>query len=256
MSLNLKYSTVGQGEHLVFLHGWGVNSGVWTTLIPLLKEHFTITCIDLPGFGLNHDQLPEKYDLESLAKQIASHLPKSCCLIGWSLGGLIAQQIALSYPEKLQRLILICSTPKFSKSEIWPGIQPQVLNEFAKQLQDEFSKTLDRFLAIQAMGSKSARLDVKKMKQAIEQFPTPSLFALENGLNLLNYCDLRVPLANLTVPCHAYLGRLDSLVPVGIADELVGLSSKITTEVLPQASHAPFISHTENFAEQLMTLLQ
>ncbi|MCF2950295.1 pimeloyl-ACP methyl ester esterase BioH [Paraglaciecola aquimarina] len=255
MSLNLKYSTVGQGEHLVFLHGWGVNSGVWSSLVPLLEKDYTITCIDLPGFGQNHDQLPSVYDLDNIGKCVADVLPEKCRLIGWSLGGLVAQQIALTCPEKLQQLVLICSSPKFSKSQDWPGIQPQVLEAFTQQLKHDFSKTLERFLAIQAMGSNTARQDVKTMKQAIEAYPQPSVIALEHGLNLLHDCDLRAELANLLVPCHGFLGRLDSLVPAEIGASLERFSSRITTQTLSKASHAPFISHTSEFAEQLKTIL-
>lgn len=255
MSLNLKSSTVGQGQNLVFLHGWGVNSGVWESVIPLLKNQFKVTCIDLPGFGQNHNKLPHTYELKDVAQYIAEHLPDNCYLIGWSLGGLVAQQIALSFPTKLQQLVLICSSPKFSQGENWPGIAPQVSQMFSEQLTHDFSKTLDRFLAIQAMGSKSARQDVKKIKRAIEQYPTPSPIALAEGLSLLDSCDLRAELTNLSVPCHAFFGRLDSLVPAKLSGSLSNLSAQITVQILPEASHAPFISHTEEFVEQLKEIL-
>ena len=145
MSESLKISTVGSGKKLVFLHGWGVNSGVWQPLIDILKEEFCITTIDLPGYGLNHQQLPAPYNLQNIATMVAEHLPANCILIGWSLGGLVAQQIANSHPEKLKQLVLICSSPKFSKSAEWPGIDPKVLNFFTQQLEQDFSKTLLRF---------------------------------------------------------------------------------------------------------------
>ena len=107
----------------------------------------------MPGYGLNYQRLPIPYNLQIVTIAVAQHIPANCILIGWSLGGLVAQQIAHSYPEKLKQMVLICSSPKFSKSADWPSIVPKVLSFFTQQLNIDFSKTLERVLAIQAMGS-------------------------------------------------------------------------------------------------------
>jgi pimeloyl-[acyl-carrier protein] methyl ester esterase len=255
MSISLKVSTVGSGKQLVFLHGWGVNSGVWQPLIDIIKDDFCITTIDLPGYGLNHQQLPVPYNLHNISKTVAQHLPANCILIGWSLGGLVAQQIANTYPEKLKQLVLICSSPKFSKSNDWPGIESKVLHFFTQQLELNFSKTLERFLAIQAMGSVNARQDVKIIKQALLRYPPPSSVALAAGLDMLQNIDLRERLKGLTMPCQFFLGRLDTLVPHKVAPLVQQLNSNITIDVITDASHAPFISNTNSFATRLLKVL-
>jgi pimeloyl-[acyl-carrier protein] methyl ester esterase len=255
MSVSLKISTVGSGEQLVLLHGWGVNSGVWKPFIDIIKDEFCITTIDLPGYGLNHLKLPTPYNLQTISKTVAEHLPANCILIGWSLGGLVAQQIAHTYPEKLKQLILICSSPKFSKSINWPGIEPTILNYFAQQLELDFSKTLERFLAIQAMGSPDTRQDTKKIKQALQQYPLPSSVALAAGLDMLLNIDLREKLKELSIPCQMFFGRLDTLVPDKVACLVQQLNAKITIEVILDTSHAPFISNTKSFAKRLVKAL-
>jgi pimeloyl-[acyl-carrier protein] methyl ester esterase len=257
MSERLKVSTLRSSksdEQLVFLHGWGVNSGVWQPLIEVLKDEFCITTIDLPGYGLNHQQLPEPYNLKNISELVAKHLPSNCTLIGWSLGGLIAQQIAISFPEKLKQLVLICSSPKFSKNANWPGIEPKVLHFFTQQLEVDFAKTLERFLAIQALGCANARQDAKTIKQAVQEYPAPSPVALIAGLSLLHNVDLREQLKTLSIPCHIFLGRLDTLVPEKVAPMIQQLNSKVTIEVITNASHAPFISDTECFAKRLIKM--
>jgi pimeloyl-[acyl-carrier protein] methyl ester esterase len=256
--VKLKVSTVGNGKsgkQLVFLHGWGVNSGVWQPLTDILKDTYCITTIDLPGYGLNHQQLPAPYNLQNISNTVAEHLPANCTLIGWSLGGLVAQQIANIYPEKLKQLVLICSSPKFSKSTGWPGIENKILHFFTQQLELNYSKTLERFLAIQAMGSVNARQDAKKIKQAVEQYPAPSVVALTAGLDMLQNVDLRDQFKTLSIPCQMFLGRLDSLVPEKVAPLVQQLNSKVTIEVIANASHAPFISSTESFAKRLLKAL-
>jgi pimeloyl-[acyl-carrier protein] methyl ester esterase len=255
MSVRLKVSTVGSGKPLVFLHGWGVNSGVWQPLIDIIKDEFCITTIDLPGYGLNHQQLPIPYNLQNVATTVAQYIPANCILIGWSLGGLVAQQIAHSYPEKLKQMVLICSSPKFSKSTDWPGIDPKVLHFFTQQLDEDFSKTLEGFSAIQAMGSVNARQDAKTIKQAVQQYPLPSHVALAAGLNMLQNIDLREQFKTLSIPCHIFLGRLDTLVPNKVALLVKQLNAKITIDVITDASHAPFISYPEQFAKRLVKVL-
>jgi pimeloyl-[acyl-carrier protein] methyl ester esterase len=255
MSVSLKVSTLGRGKQLVFLHGWGVNSGVWQPLIEILKDDFCITTIDLPGYGLNYQQFPTPYDLQNIANTVAEYLPPDCILIGWSLGGLVAQKIAATYPEKLKQLVLICSSPKFSKSVDWPGIEPKVLHFFSQQLDLDSSKTLERFLAIQAMGSVNARQDVKIIKQAVQQYSLPSPVALAAGLDMLKNIDLREQFETLSIPCQVFLGRLDTLVPGNIASVMQQLNPKVIIDVISDASHAPFISNTELFAKRLVKAL-
>lgn len=255
MSVRLKVSTVGSGKPLVFLHGWGVNSGVWQPLIDILQDEFCITTIDLPGYGLNYQQLPTLYNLQTVAAIVAEHIPANCTLIGWSLGGLVAQQIAYASPERLKQLVLICSSPKFSKGADWPGIEPKVLDFFIQQLEVDFSKTLERFLAIQAMGSANARQDAKTIKQAVQLYPKPSPIALSAGLDMLQHIDLREQFKELSVPCQMFLGCLDTLVPEKTAQVAQQLNAKVAIEVIADASHAPFISDTESFAKRLAKAL-
>ncbi|MEP1554184.1 MAG: pimeloyl-[acyl-carrier protein] methyl ester esterase, partial [Paraglaciecola sp.] len=159
------------------------------------------------------------------------------------------------YPDKLKQLVLICSSPKFSKSLDWPGIDTDVLALFASQLALDFSKMLERFLMIQAMGSENAKFDVKTIKQNVQQYPNPSEKALVAGLNMLENVDLREQFKQLKMPCHVFLGRLDSLVPIKIADLINTYSHLANVEIIAKASHAPFISDTEDFAKRLRAVL-
>lgn len=255
MSISLNVTTVGQGNSIVFLHGWGVNSGVWNPLVDILASDYSVTTIDIPGYGQNHERMPEPYNINSVSQLITQHLPDNCVLVGWSLGGLIAQQIAYEFPEKLKQLILICSSPKFVKEPDWPGIEIDVLTLFSRQLALDFSKMLERFLMIQAMGSENAKFDVKTIKQNVQQYPNPSKKALVTGLNMLENVDLREQFKQLKMPCHVFLGRLDSLVPSKIANLIKTYSPLANVEIIAKASHAPFISDTQDFAKRLRAVL-
>ena len=243
--------THGTGKDLVFIHGWGMNSGAFTSFIPYLSADFRITTIDLPGFGENAAHVPTPYTVASLSEMIAPLLPSQSIVVGWSLGGLVAQKLAAQRPNLLAGLVTIASTPRFVAGPCWPGIAADLLNMFKQQLEKNFSKTLERFLAIQAMGSDTAKQDIKAIREQITEFPSPSEEALKEGLHILSCEDLRSELKRIIVPTLRLYGRLDSLVPTSGIDRICELHPQADTVVLPHASHAPFISHPQQTADIL-----
>jgi pimeloyl-[acyl-carrier protein] methyl ester esterase len=255
MNERLFSQSFGHGQDIVLLHGWGVNSGVWENISKTLGQYYRITLVDLPGFGRNTDLFPDDYTIASVAYHVSDCLPKNCVLLGWSLGGLVAQQIAIQGAVDLKQLILVATSPKFVAAPEWPGIQPQVLAMFEKQLEGNFSKTLDRFLAIQALGSETARQDMKVIKAQIEQFPLPHAHALQNGLKILAETDLRTQLARIAVPTSRLYGRLDSLVPAKSIELIQQLQPDSQQIIFAKASHAPFISHPAEFVAKVRQLV-
>lgn len=245
--MNLISHTVGQGPNLVLLHGWGLNSGVWQPLVEKLQASFTVTTIDLPGFGLNYKHCPVSYSLADISHIIAQHIPAQSTVLGWSLGGLVAQQLAILAADKVKHLLVVASSPRFIEAENWPGIKKQVLDIFKQQLEANLSATLSRFLAIQAMGSPTAKQDIKLIKQYVDVYPQANPLALAAGLDILQHSDLSHELHKITCPIDFCLGRLDSLVPLKIRDSVDKLNVKIQVSVFEHSSHAPFISEAERF---------
>ncbi|RVU39901.1 pimeloyl-[acyl-carrier protein] methyl ester esterase [Rheinheimera riviphila] len=240
---------------LVLLHGWGLNHAVWQQLLPQLTGQFSVLTPDLPGFGLAVDY-PEPYRLADVAAVVAEQIPHGSLVLGWSLGGLVATQIALDYPEKVRALALVASSPCFVAAEDWPGMAPLVLRQFAAALAKDVALTIDRFLAIQALGSATARQEIKLLKQALLTLPLPQSAALAGGLTVLAEVDLRPRLSELSMPVTGCFGRLDSLVPVAMLDKLQLLLPNAALTMLPKASHAPFISHPEEFSQWLLQWAQ
>ncbi|PJG58787.1 pimeloyl-ACP methyl ester esterase BioH [Aeromonas cavernicola] len=242
---------LGQGPDLVLLHGWGMNSAVWHGIAPTLAASYRLHLIDLPGFG--DSSLPEdvSYTLPWLAQQVMAVMPEQSHLLGWSLGGLVASQLALHQPERVTSLITIASSPCFMARELWPGIAPKVLVGFSEMLKGDFQQTIERFLAIQAMGSEHARDDIRQLRHMLAMRPAPQIAALEAGLRLLAEVDQRDALRTLPQPWLRIYGRLDSLVPKAVIPQLDALYPSSHSETLSKASHAPFISHPDKIIEMI-----
>ncbi|MFB0769148.1 pimeloyl-ACP methyl ester esterase BioH [Aeromonas salmonicida] len=247
--MSVSVERFGQGPDLVLLHGWGMNGAVWHGIAQQLAAHYRLHLVDLPGFGNSPLREGSDYNLPWLAEQIATVLPQKCHLLGWSLGGLVASQLALTQPERLHSLITVASSPCFMARDEWPGIAPKVLTGFNQMLAGDFRQTIERFLAIQAMGSEHARDDIRQLRHWLAERPAPQFAALEAGLGLLADVDLRDELLQLSLPWLRVYGRLDSLVPkasIALLDERYLASHSV---VLEKASHAPFISHPQQFVE-------
>ncbi|MDW7551464.1 pimeloyl-ACP methyl ester esterase BioH [Pseudoalteromonas sp. McH1-7] len=243
-------------NEVVFLHGWGMNKAVWQLCEATLQSEvpYTLKAINLPGFG-GSSSAAGGYILEKNAELIAEQLSCQSVVVGWSLGGLFALYLAKHFPEKVSKVILVASTPLFAEKFNWPGIAPKVLNNFATQLTTNTGKTIERFLAIQAMGSEHARDDIKQLRTLLGQLPQAEDKALSGGLTILETVDLRDMFVEIEQPISGIFGRLDSLVPHAAINQMHQLNPKFESHVLPKASHAPFISHKDTFISLLKSII-
>ncbi|MFA0438829.1 pimeloyl-[acyl-carrier protein] methyl ester esterase, partial [Vibrio sp. 10N.286.49.C2] len=255
MSQDVKvhWQTDGQGPDLVLVHGWGMNGAVWEQCTQRLKGCFTVHTVDLPGYGLSCDVSCQS--LPELVELVLRDAPAQAIWLGWSLGGLVATQIASQQPDRVSQLITLASSPKFSQDLPWKGIKKEVLNAFTEQLSANFSLTIERFMALQAMGSPSARKDVKQLKEAVLSRPAPAQEALHLGLDWLGNLDLRPVLQDLEMPVHRWYGRLDGLVPVNVASMLNDEHLDHHSHIFSGSSHAPFITELDAFIDQLTSLI-
>ena len=252
----LTYQSTGQGTSLVFIHGWGLNSAVWQPLKERLSSQYKIITIDLPGFGTNVNYSTNDYSIENICQLITSTIKQPAIYIGWSLGGLIASYITLHYSQQVKGLITITSSPYFMEIKknnqiIWHGIKSKILQHFYQQLDNNIEKTLINFLKIQAMGSPTIRQDIKQLQSLILQSPTPHQQALANSLALLETIDLRSNLQQISVPFLRLYGRLDTLVPKASIPLINQIAPQSDYYIFTKASHAPFISHLDEFQHQL-----
>ena len=244
----------GQGPDVVLLHGWGMNSAVWQGFANQLENNFRVHLIDLPGFG-DSAPLATSGELSQWAEAILAVTPPQAAWLGWSLGGLIASQAALLQPSRVSQLITLASSPCFVAKPDWPGIKPEVLKQFQQQLSTDHQALIQRFLALQAMGSPTARHDIRTLSAQLANKPRPTAEGLLAGLRLLESSDLRCDVAQLTMPILRLYGRLDGLVPnkvIPLVDKLLPQSQHY---IEPKASHAAFISHPQSTAEQVMAFL-
>lgn len=246
----------GDGEDLVLLHGWGLHSGIWELLLTDLSQYFRVHLIDLPGFG--RSPIPSSdYNLQLLVDQVLKVAPEKAHYLGWSLGGVVATQIAAQNPERVSKLITVASNPRFVQTDDWSsGMKANVMDSFCRFLEEDYQGTIIRFLAIQAMGSETQKEDIKFLKETVFIHGTPATKALRGGLAMLNEVDLRDSLNGLSMPRLRLFGRLDSLVPTKAAEAIKALDPDSHYKIYPKASHAPFLTNRSEFTSDVINFLQ
>lgn len=246
---------VGQGQPLVLLHGWGMHSGVWQHLVKRLSEQYMLYLVDLPGMGGSRPIEP--YHLHALADSVAEVIPGVSDILGWSLGGLVAQRIALNQPDRVRRLVLVGTTPCFVMRPNWPfGVSSENFSNFANNVNRDYKATMLQFLTLQCMKANDARATLRQLRASFETKPTPTQTTLNRSLNILLDTDLREEIPNLRRPTLLIHGDRDTLAPVAAAHWMSQHLPIAYLRVMSGAAHAPFLSHTEQFVETLNQFLE
>lgn len=247
--------TAGAGQPVVLVHGWGMHSGVWEDVAEALLDACRVTVIDLPGHGCSR-ALGSGHSLPTLAETVAAAVPFPAVWIGWSLGGLLAQQVALTRPERVSRLVLVNSTACFTQRPDWPhAVALPVLRRFAEELRQNHRAVLKRFIALEVHGSDNAGEQYRQLKALLFQHGEPDPAALGDGLTILESTDLRADLPQIQCPTLLLMGQRDQLTPVAAGEAMRKLLPNARLHVFPGAGHAPFFSHLPDFIAELRVFL-
>ncbi|MBB1125080.1 pimeloyl-ACP methyl ester esterase BioH [Thiospirillum jenense] len=233
-----------------------MSAAVWRTLPPTIAAHHPRHPLDLPGHGHAAAQ-PVPATLADWAIDCLSRAPERAIWLGWSLGGLVAQQAAVQAPERVAALILVTSSACFVQQPDWPAAIPvHILERFHAALVADPAVTLDQFLALQVLNSNAARDTLRHLRSALADSPAPAAAALATGLNLLRNSDLRPHLRQLRQPTLWLLGERDTLVPARVAADLAHWMPASHQRVIAGSGHAPWLSHPDETAAVTNDFLQ
>lgn len=232
---------------LVMLHGWGVNSAIWAGQVGRLSANFTLSTPDLPGYGDQPMEWP--LTLENMACALLACWPTQVDVCGWSMGGMVAMTAARLAPQRVRRLVLVGATPCFVARHDWVcGVPAQVFEQFALSLANDYQGTLKRFLALQVHGDMQARITMAVLRNVLLAQGQPSEGVLRAGLQVLLDSDMRESLPTISQPTLVVYGGYDQLVPACATQYLLDRLPQVRQVNFSHASHAPFLSHADEFS--------
>jgi pimeloyl-[acyl-carrier protein] methyl ester esterase len=249
----------GSGPDLVLLHGWGLNVRVWDGLVQELRGRFRLIAVDLPGHGKS-PWTPGRITPAEQAWLLHSRLApisNRYALMGWSLGGQIALDLAAAMPAQIEKLVLVATTPRFVAAPDWPyGMKLEVITKMATQLREDYRQTVRDFLDLQVRGSIDGTNVVEQMRHALSVHGEAKPDALEAGLNTLATSDLRPTLPHVRTPTLVIAGQNDRITAPGASRVLAVALPDARYVEMRRAAHAPFLSHRKEFTAVLNSFLR
>ncbi|HWM66733.1 MAG TPA: pimeloyl-ACP methyl ester esterase BioH [Steroidobacteraceae bacterium] len=249
----------GNGPDLVLLHGWGLNVRVWDGLVEELRDRFRLIAVDLPGHGRSawtpgrNTPAEQAWLLHSTLAPISTRYS----LLGWSLGGQIALDLAAAMPAQIDKLVLVATTPRFTAAPDWPyGMKLNAITKMATQLRTDYQQTVRDFLDLQVRGSVDSSAVVEHLRKALSVHGEAKPEALESGLNTLATSDLRPTLPHVRTPTLVIAGQNDRITAPGASRVLAAALPDARYVEMRRAAHAPFLSHRKEFTAALEQFLR
>jgi pimeloyl-[acyl-carrier protein] methyl ester esterase len=253
MSAPLHVESAGVGPPLVLLHGWAMHSGIWGPLVPRLARRFRVHAVDLPGHG--HSALAPPFTLDGAVDAVSAAIAGErhpVSVLGWSLGGLVAMRWATREPSRVGALALVATSPRFAAAPDWPhAASAETLSRFGDELHVAWKLTIQRFLSLQMSGSEHGRRTLAALRQQVFARGEPSPKALQGALDVIVTADLRAEVPAIAQRAVVISGDRDTLAPVAAGRWLADHLPHATFASIPGASHVPFLSHEQAFADAL-----
>lgn len=251
----LPVESFGAGTDLVLLHGWGLHSEFFRPWLPHLTAHCRVHLIDLPGHGVSPAVSP--YTLPMMAAAVAAtmrDIAPRYAVAGWSLGGAVAQRMAIDFPETISHLVTLASSPRFLRADDWAhATTPHALELLRSGLRRDYAATLAQFFELN-MAAKYAPMAVELATLGAAR-PAVSHTALDDGIALTSDVDLRAEIAQIRAPLLAISGRLDRL-SYSQSSAWLARATGGTHIDLPHSAHVPHLSEPEATARAVIAHLQ
>lgn len=220
--------------NLVLIHGWGCDSRTWQPLLESLQKIASVTLIDLPGFG-SAPALSE-FSLDAVLGKIERQLPAKSVVMGWSLGGMLAVQLAARFPERIDAVITLATNVKFVADKTYLSAMPRAINrQFNESFAQDPQATLKLFCGLLAQGDENERSLLKQLRRNEIGSVTENWV---QALQLLSSLDNRHAIAQLRQPCVHMYAEKDALVPVAAVNAIKEINPHHDVMVFEQTAHA------------------
>lgn len=240
--IELYYETHGAGQPLVLISGLGYPLWQWHKMVPFLTEHFQVVTFDNRGVGQS-DKPAGPYTAQMLAADTAGLLDalgiENAIIAGHSMGGFIAQAMALDFPQKVKKLIL-CST-NFGGPHHVP-VMPEAMKVLTDVTSDALTRLKNGLVVSTAPGWAEKNPEMIeawiqwRIANPIEPAPYQAQLAIGLGL-MTEAAAFENKLPRLNVPTLILFGTHDKVVPPENASLLAEKIADSKVLILPDAGH-------------------
>jgi 3-oxoadipate enol-lactonase len=255
--IEMFYKQTGDGPDLVLIMGLGAHSGAWALNVPAFEPHFRVTVFDNRGAG--RTEAPDApYSIRQMADDTAALMDalgiERAHIMGASMGGMIAQEFGINYPEKVNRLVIACSRARtgelrkkisVAQRALWEAGVPA---ESIRAIQMPWGSTgailQDESLALEALalGLKDP-YPIKKHAYLRQLDATMAHDALDR-------------LGQITAETLVIVGAEDILTPPAESEEIARAIPNARMQVMPRGGHGFFSEYAPQVNRAVLSFLQ
>jgi pimeloyl-ACP methyl ester carboxylesterase len=251
-NIELDYEDHGNGNVLLLLHGLGSTKKDWDAQVPFFSKNYRVLTLDLRGHGDSTKPLDE-YGVELMTKDVKCFLDhlniKKATIIGFSMGGAIAFQMAVNHPEYLDNLVIVNSGPDFNDmGEI--GID--LLNNRTQFLETEGLEALAKEISFN-MFHEDHQIDLRNEFES--RCKNNDYNAYYKSFTTLMAWGLGDKIKNITTRTLVVASDMD-YTPVSFKEDYVNKLPNATLTVIENSRHGLIIDQPKAFNLELQKFLK
>lgn len=250
--VDIHYTLKGEGPLVTMSHSLGCNLTMWDEQARALKKHYRVLRFDTRGHGQTTAPVGA-YTLEQLALDLYSLLTElgiaQTHFVGLSMGGMIGQVFALTYPHMVRSLAL-CDTTSRVPPDAWPSWQERIRTVQAKGMEALVEPTIESWFTA---SFRERRRDVTdKVRAMLRAMPPQGYIGCCHAIPKLNTTDR---LDEIRCPAMVIVGDQDPRTPVAAARAIHEALPSSELVVLGSASHLSNMEQPEAFNNALLDFL-
>lgn len=227
--IEMYYEIYGSGEPLFLIMGLGMDINGWIFQVPEFSKHFKVIIFDNLGIGKTSAP-PGPYSTKMMADDTAELMNilniDKANILGISMGGMIAQELAINYPEKVKKLILACTYPEPDE------LARQIMEQGIIQLAGGAVKTIEEITP------DMVSLDIRKIMDFMLPFSLSDTFIKQNR----QIIDEMLKMVSENATVEGFLGQVVATQKHNTTDRL----NKIFSETLVIAGDKDILVAPEN----------
>jgi 3-oxoadipate enol-lactonase len=231
----------GEGTPLVFVHGFTTTAEFWREQIEAFSSCHQMVRINLPGHGLSPRPEDRKYTIDAFVEDVLKVYRAldidAAVLVGLSMGGTVAQNFTLSYPERVRALVLVGATPHGLGADVSVDNVLKAIDELGVVAASQ--RVIER-----SFGSAASLALVEFAKNEVAQTPA---FVAREAIASLNASDSRARLEEIRVPTLVVVGDEDIITPPSESKILANSIPGSQLHVVRGAGHFPMLEQPFTF---------
>ncbi|MFO7794985.1 MAG: alpha/beta hydrolase [Promethearchaeia archaeon] len=258
-NMELYYETYGEGDPLVMIMGLSANIDWWPpTFLDIMKKNFEIIVFDNRDAGRS-ENVEENYELKDLAIDTVGLMDKlnikKAHILGISMGGMIAQELVLNYPERVNKLVLAstnCGNPKsiLPSKRVLADLTKDREGRSEKEIIEDFIDLLytDKFIEENPDYIENAKRRMMKapIKPEAYQRQIKAILTFNSGRRL----------KNIKAPTLVIHGKDDILLPPKNAEIIADAIPNAKLEYFEKSGHTLFSHQPEKVGQTVLNFLK